>query len=181
MSDKLFVVTAGANRLVLVSPFTQILADGTLFQYTGGSFTVADNYSGYIVLGKEAKDISARAGVTGSSIISHLWLAKVWTARGEIRQLLQLQNSPVDFTINPTALAEIIGTSIVFQTIPLLRAGPDYSPFALAVVTGGAAAFDGAGGIYAFNGDSTADDDGVSIVKPDAIDALDPGRWQKLV
>lgn len=40
---------------------------------------------------------------------------------------------------------------------------------------------DGQGGQYRWVALSTAADDGISIIKPDALGVLDPGRWLKMI
>ena len=67
----------------------------------------------------------------------------------------------------------------VYDTLADFRADPDYpgqSGLALAVLTGGAAAFDQTpSGLYVWNKDSVAADNGVAIIKPTAN--AGNGRW----
>lgn len=48
----------------------------------------------------------------------------------------------------------------------------------VAIVLGGTAAFDEGGGMWVYQSDCELADDGYAVIKPDDVEADEPGRWR---
>ncbi len=65
-------------------------------------------------------------------------------------------------------------------TMSDLRADPDNDARGVAILEGYWAQGDGGGGVFYWDGDLTDDDNGGTIIIPDAAVPNDPGRWVRL-
>lgn len=71
------------------------------------------------------------------------------------------------------------GAPAVFDTKALLRADTGYFDDRYVIVLGDTVKYDGGGGSYVYDEDLTDADDGGTILKPNAIDSGDPGRYRQ--
>lgn len=70
---------------------------------------------------------------------------------------------------------------VFFYTLATLRARTRHADMHGVMMGYGVTVGDGKAGLFLFHADSTdPDDDGLNCVKPDDIDATDPGRWIRL-
>lgn len=87
-------------------------------------------------------------------------------------------------TVNVTQLiADAVdnATRFVFDNAVAARADTGYADDRWILLKDLVVVGDGLGGQYVFDADSVLADDGLTVLKPDAIDAADPGRYIKVV
>lgn len=78
-------------------------------------------------------------------------------------------------------IAGRIPAGLAYDTVADLRANTVYTNKGIYETSGELVADDGNGHIYIFRVASVAVDNGLSVVKPDDIDAADPGRYLQYI
>ena len=176
-----YVVPIGRLN-VAVPDFKLITGAGALAEFPGEVLSITDNSAGFVCVNSTTGHLFFSPGNTiGESVMLYaIVLAKVKTQNGRVLEVLPVANAPYFAVVADMVILTRIAGNMSFASIVLLRGATDLPDGLPIVLRGGVVAGDGGGGLYYFDAGSVAVDDGVTVIRPDAIAAEAPGRILKL-